>query len=208
MTTSTFGTTQPRRADSRHGRPGSRTGVRQGGRRARLLRARPSTVALGARRIDRVNAACLPTISGAKQLMPTSTSTTWHARQSARGDRSTNHGRRVGGRPSIRSATKSVGGASADRLARFLRFPGRALPIGAWGPYEVLIRAASDLLPAWAHDCLGTSAAAWRRSGLWTPRLVRRLLRSLQAVLGPRSRAVELAHERVGYDAAARGRCR
>ena len=91
------------------------------------------------------------------------------------------------------------GGASARSVARFLRFPGRALPLGAWGPYEVLIRAASDLLPNWAHDCLGTSPR---------PRVVQALdaatctatLRSLQAVLGPRSRAVELAYQRIGVE--------
>jgi len=91
------------------------------------------------------------------------------------------------------------GGASARSVARFLRFPGRALPVGAWAPYEVLIRAASDLLPAWAHDCLGTSPR---------PRIVQSLdtatcaatIRSLQAVLGPRSRAVDLAYQRIGIE--------
>ncbi|HEX5018175.1 MAG TPA: oxygenase MpaB family protein [Actinomycetes bacterium] len=89
-----------------------------------------------------------------------------------------------------------AGGADAQAVAQFLRFPGRALPVGAWGPYEVLIRAATDLLPSWAHEHLGSKPR---------PRAVRvadgvacsALLRSLQTVLGPRSRAVELAHERV-----------
>jgi uncharacterized protein (DUF2236 family) len=88
------------------------------------------------------------------------------------------------------------GGPAARSVNRFLRFPGRALPAGAWAPYEVLIRAASDLLPSWAHDCLGSSPR---------PRVAQQvdaaachiLLRSLQAVLGTRSRAVELAHQRV-----------
>jgi uncharacterized protein (DUF2236 family) len=92
-----------------------------------------------------------------------------------------------------------AGGPDARAVARFLRFPGRALPVGAWGPYEVLVRAATDLLPDWAHPCLGTSPR---------PVLVQRAdaaacaasLRALQAVLGPRSRAVELAYRRIGVD--------
>ena len=88
------------------------------------------------------------------------------------------------------------GGPDARAVARFLRFPGRALPSGAWAPYEVLARAATDLLPDWAHEALGTRPR---------PDMVVRLdtavcattLRALQAVLGPRSRAVELAHQRV-----------
>jgi uncharacterized protein (DUF2236 family) len=89
------------------------------------------------------------------------------------------------------------GGAQAQSVASFLRFPGRALPLGAWAPYEVLIRAASDLLPDWAHSCLGTKARP-------TPvraadaAVCTATLRSLQSVLGPRSRAVELAMQRVG----------
>jgi uncharacterized protein (DUF2236 family) len=94
-----------------------------------------------------------------------------------------------------------AGGATAWSVNRFLRFPGRALPVGAWAPYEVLVRAASDLLPTWAHDCLGSSPR---------PRVIQQvdaatcrvMLRSLQAVLGPRSRAVELAHQRVESHAA------
>ena len=92
-----------------------------------------------------------------------------------------------------------AGGSDARSVAKFLRFPGRALPVGAWGPYEVLVRAATDLLPNWAHDALGTRAR---------PGLVERAdtaacattLRSLQSILGPRSRAVELAFRRVGAD--------
>ena len=98
-----------------------------------------------------------------------------------------------------------AGGAGATSVNRFLRFPGRALPVGAWAPYDVLIRAASDLLPTWAHECLGSSprnpvtryADAAACHGL---------LRSLEAVLGSRSRAVELAHARVERQAeSARG---
>ena len=91
------------------------------------------------------------------------------------------------------------GGASARSVARFLRFPGRALPIGAWGPYEVLIRAASDLLPNWAHDCLGTSPRPGVVQALDTATCTA-TLRSLQAVLGPRSRAVDLAYQRIGVE--------
>jgi uncharacterized protein (DUF2236 family) len=88
------------------------------------------------------------------------------------------------------------GGPLTRSVDRFLRFPGRALPVGAWAPYEVLIRAASDLLPGWAHDCLGSRArpAAVRKVDAAACEV---LLRSLRAVLGPRSRAVELAHRRV-----------
>lgn len=92
-----------------------------------------------------------------------------------------------------------AGGPDAEAVARFLRFPGRTLPLGAWGPYEVLARAATDLLPPLAHAALGTTAR---------PDAVQRInsavcaatLRSLQAVLGPRSRAVDLAYARLGVD--------
>lgn len=91
------------------------------------------------------------------------------------------------------------GGPTAHSVARFLRFPGRALPIGAWVPYEVLIRASSDLLPEWANECLGLSQRPWpvqRADGA----ICHTTLRSLQVVLGPRSRAVELAYRRVGVN--------
>lgn len=98
-----------------------------------------------------------------------------------------------------------AGGPAAREVATFLRFPGRALPVGAWPAYEVLVRAASDLLPTWAHEALGTQP----RPG-WVRRtdavVCRSMLRSLQTVLGPRSRAVELAHQRVeGASATATG---
>jgi uncharacterized protein (DUF2236 family) len=91
-----------------------------------------------------------------------------------------------------------VGGGPATRsVNRFLRFPGRALPVGAWAPYEVLTRSAADLLPDWAHRCLGSRPR---------PDVVQQadaqacslLLRSLRAVLGPHARAVVLAQQRVG----------
>lgn len=89
------------------------------------------------------------------------------------------------------------GGPEAREVASFLRFPGRALPVGAWPAYEVLVRAASDLLPGWAHEALGSSprTAMTQRLDAAT---CGAMLRSLQAVLGPRSRAVELAYQRVG----------
>ena len=92
-----------------------------------------------------------------------------------------------------------AGGPDARAVAKFLRFPGRALPIGAWGPYEVLVRSATDLLPGWAHDVLGTSArpVAVERAD---SAVCATTLRSLQAILGPRSRAVELAYRRLGID--------
>lgn len=89
------------------------------------------------------------------------------------------------------------GGPDAMAVARFLRFPGRALPVGAWAPYEVLVRAATDLLPAWAHDALGTSSRAAAVVAVDSA-VCGTTLRSLQAVLGPRSRAVELAYRRIG----------
>lgn len=104
----------------------------------------------------------------------------------------------------IATFTDEVGGGSETRaVARFLRFPGRALPVGAWPAYEVLVRAASDLLPPWAHKALGSRPR---------PTVVQRsdqvacaaMLRSLQTVLGPRSRAVELAYQRVGVSAPSR----
>jgi uncharacterized protein (DUF2236 family) len=104
----------------------------------------------------------------------------------------------------IASFTAEVGGGPETRaVARFLRFPGRALPVGAWPAYEVLVRAAADLLPPWAHEALGSRPR---------PSVVQRsdqlacsaMLRSLQAVLGPRSRAVELAHQRVRVSAPSR----
>lgn len=90
-----------------------------------------------------------------------------------------------------------AGGPDAHAVARFLRFPGRALPIGAWGPYEVLVRSATDLLPHWAYDALGTSPRPAAVKATDTAACAT-TLRALQAILGPRSRAVELAHRRVG----------
>jgi uncharacterized protein (DUF2236 family) len=89
-----------------------------------------------------------------------------------------------------------AGGSDAESVARFLRFPGRALPIGAQLPYQLLARAATDLLPWWAHDVLRTPARnrLERNANAVACRVE---LAALQAVLGQRSRAVDLAHRRV-----------
>jgi len=92
-----------------------------------------------------------------------------------------------------------AGGPDARAVARFLRFPGRALPVGAWGPYEVLVRAATDLLPDWAHEALGTSARPAAVESVDSA-VCATTLRALQTILGPRSRAVELAYRRLGID--------
>lgn len=92
-----------------------------------------------------------------------------------------------------------AGGPDARAVARFLRFPGRALPVGAWAPYEVLARAATDLLPDWAHDALGTRPRPAALVAVDSA-VCATTLRSLQAVLGPRSRAVELAYRRIGVE--------
>lgn len=91
------------------------------------------------------------------------------------------------------------GGPEARAVAKFLRFPGRALPVGAWAPYEVLARSSTDLLPHWAHEILGLRA---RPSAVETINtgVCATTLRSLQAILGSRSRAVDLAYERLGID--------
>jgi uncharacterized protein (DUF2236 family) len=103
----------------------------------------------------------------------------------------------------INSFRDEVGGGPATlSVNRFLRFPGRALPFGAWAPYELLIRAASDLLPTWAYDCLGSSPRHQVTQQL-DAAACHALLRSLQAVLGSRSRAVELAHQRIEHAAPA-----
>lgn len=90
-----------------------------------------------------------------------------------------------------------AGGPDARSVARFLRFPGRALPVGAWAPYEVLVRAATDLLPDWAHGALGTRPRPAALVAV-NSSVCATTLRSLQAVLGPRSKAVELAYRRIG----------
>jgi uncharacterized protein (DUF2236 family) len=98
----------------------------------------------------------------------------------------------------LRGFTEEVaGGAAVREVSAFLQRPGRALPAAARPAYTVLARAATDLLPAWAHPVLGTP-----RRGPATLRLdaaaCRALLASLRVVLGPRSAAVEAAYRRVG----------
>jgi uncharacterized protein (DUF2236 family) len=90
-----------------------------------------------------------------------------------------------------------AGGALAREVASFLQWPAHALPMPALPAYVVLSRAASDLLPDWAHPLLGTRRRSQpeRRADEVTCRV---MLRALQQVLGPRSKAVELAYARVG----------
>lgn len=98
-----------------------------------------------------------------------------------------------------------AGGPHARDVADFLQHPRGALPAAAMPAYLVLARAATDLLPPWAHPVLGTPDR-----GPTTRRLdavaCRALLGSLQVVLGPRSAAVEAAYARVGHDPDARRR--
>jgi uncharacterized protein (DUF2236 family) len=86
---------------------------------------------------------------------------------------------------------------AAASVARFLQFPGRSVPYGAWGPYVVLSRAAVDLLPAWAasiidapqrHDSVKNVDAV----------LCRCLFAMLRQVLGRHSPAALLSYQRVG----------
>ncbi|HUW16718.1 MAG TPA: oxygenase MpaB family protein [Actinomycetes bacterium] len=90
-----------------------------------------------------------------------------------------------------------AGGSTAREVSTFLQHPGRALPAAALPAYAVLSRAATDLLPTWAHPVLGTP-----ERGPTARRLdvaaCRALLASLRVVLGPRSAAVEAAYRRVG----------
>lgn len=96
-------------------------------------------------------------------------------------------------------ADELVGGPAAESVAQFLRFPGRALPVGAWPPYLVLSRAAEDLLPAWAHSVLQTPLRrnAVRQANALT---CRTMLRSLQGILGSHSQATLLSYARLGVD--------
>ncbi len=80
-------------------------------------------------------------------------------------------------------------------MVRFLENP--PLPLVARPAYQVLERAAADLLPAWAHPVLGTLAR---------PGPLRRLdvagadalLRSLALVVGPRGPGERAARSRLG----------
>jgi uncharacterized protein (DUF2236 family) len=94
--------------------------------------------------------------------------------------------------------TELRGGPATRSIGKFLRFPGAALPIGAWAPYEVLVRSASDLLPLWAHRCLGGRPrhSLMQKADASACQL---LLRSMRTVVGQHSPAVQLAHRRVGH---------
>ncbi|HVQ88775.1 MAG TPA: oxygenase MpaB family protein [Actinomycetes bacterium] len=91
------------------------------------------------------------------------------------------------------------GDEQARKVAKFLQFPGRALPFGAWAPYSVLSRAAVDLLPTWAHPVLRTPR---RPSAIQTADRVacQTMLNGLQRVVGRYSQATLLSYERVGVD--------
>jgi uncharacterized protein (DUF2236 family) len=90
-----------------------------------------------------------------------------------------------------------AGGPQAREVARFLQWPHPALPGPAMPGYVVLARAASDLLPEWAPPLLGIPVrpALMRAADAATCTV---MLRGLQGVLGPRSMAVTLAHQRIG----------
>ena len=96
-------------------------------------------------------------------------------------------------------ADELAGGPAAESVARFLRFPGLALPVGAWAPYLVLSRAAVDLLPPWAHPLLHTPQ---RRGAVRNADAMscRAMLRGLQGILGRYSQATRLSYARLGID--------
>jgi uncharacterized protein (DUF2236 family) len=92
------------------------------------------------------------------------------------------------------------GGKDARAVARFLQFPGRALPLGAWAPYTVLSRAAVDLLPTWAHALLNTP----RRSDVVQradQATCHAMLQGLQRIVGRYSQATLLSYTRLGVKA-------
>ncbi|MEO8328921.1 MAG: oxygenase MpaB family protein, partial [Candidatus Nanopelagicales bacterium] len=89
------------------------------------------------------------------------------------------------------------GGQQAREVARFLQFPGRALPIGAWGPYAVLSRAAVDLLPAWAHPVLGTPVRSSLAQKVDSASC-QTMLTMLKRILGAYSQATLLSYARIG----------
>ena len=96
-------------------------------------------------------------------------------------------------------AGELAGGKDAESVAQFLRFPGRALPVGAWAPYLVLSRSAVDLLPGWAHQVLKTPqrpASVQRANEL----ACRTMLRGLRGIVGSYSQATLLSYARLGVD--------
>ncbi|MFZ0325615.1 MAG: oxygenase MpaB family protein [Actinomycetes bacterium] len=96
-----------------------------------------------------------------------------------------------------------AGSTVAREVSSFLQWPAAALPRPALPAYVVLARAATDLLPSWAHPILGTPDRSSVVRTLDTT-TCRTMLRGLQAVLGPRSMAVTLAYQRLGLQPAAR----
>lgn len=96
------------------------------------------------------------------------------------------------------------GSPTAREVARFLQWPGSALPAPALPAYAVLARAAVDSLPPWVQPVLGTPnrSAALRRVDEGSCRM---LLRALSSVLGQRSMAVELAQRRTSGAARSQG---
>jgi uncharacterized protein (DUF2236 family) len=87
------------------------------------------------------------------------------------------------------------GGPAARDVARFLQRP--PLPAAAVPPYLVLARAATDLLPDWAHPLLATPvrSPAMRVAD----RLAcRSMLDVLRVVLGDQSPVVDATYERLG----------
>ena len=86
---------------------------------------------------------------------------------------------------------------SARSVAKFLQFPRRALPLGAWAPYVLLSRVAVDLLPQQAAIELDVP----RRSNLAQAanhRLCAGLLRTLRPIVGEYSQAALLSYRRLG----------
>jgi len=96
------------------------------------------------------------------------------------------------------------GGEDACAVARFLQFPGRALPLGAWAPYTVLSRAAVDLLPTWAHPLLSTPR---RPDALQKAdqAACRTMLQGLHRIVGRYSQATLLSYARLGVEPPERG---
>ena len=156
VTTSTFGSSSQAEQTAAMVRGVHQRVSRHRTRRPFVLGAGPAATALGAHRANRLDARRLPAVR------------TWNGgrRPVRRGDGpacattrrrgSADHCRRVG------RGLRLVPGRDRRRAGRQGRRALPALPrsraagrsLGA--PYEILVRAATDLLPHWAHDALGT----------------------------------------------------
>jgi len=90
-----------------------------------------------------------------------------------------------------------AGDDQARDVAQFLQSPGRALPIGAWAPYAVLSRAATDLLPTSAGALLGVPQRQPAHRAV-NRTACRALLGTLQPILGKYSQATLLSYQRCG----------